>query len=1103
MGTNILLFAVVQISQCAQNSARSVTSSIPAKSANLLILHSKEALCEMVLGESSPKRARLDVESAPSSDGSRAPRLWDRPETCWDSRKEPLRVQQLDATYYNDKPLASISAFGAYKEDPGSRVPVVKMFGSTMEGNSVCMHIHGFRPYFYIGIEDKWLSPQECEYFRNTLCSLSELKKTAGDHGVTTDAITGVEITKKQSIWGYQFGKISNFLKIYTAVPNLVASCRRVLTDGIYLEKLGSGKFSFQTYESNLPFVLRFMIDQSIYGAGWVEVPVGSCQVRSKEEKDTHCQIEIDVPYDKIISHVSEGEWLKIAPLRVLSFDIECASRKNTFPEPNHDPVIQIANVLTLQGHDEPLFKNVFTLDTCAPIVGAEVLSFATEADLLSAWQRFLIQIDPDVITGYNIINFDLPYLINRAAHLKVESFPELGRKRGMAVKMKDSRFSSKAYGTRESKDINIEGRVQFDLLPVIQREYKLRSYSLNSVSAHFLQQQKEDVHYSIITDLQNGSAETRRRLAAYCLKDAWLPQRLLDKLMFMINFIEMARVTGVPVSYLLTRGQQIKVISQLYRKANAKGMVIPVLNHTVNEETYEGATVFEPKRGYYTKPISTLDFSSLYPSIMMAHNLCYSTLLDAASVSKLSPDMVTKTPTGHYFVKAKTQKGILPEILLELLQARKRAKHEMKQASDAFTKAVLNGRQLALKISANSVYGFTGANVGQLPCLAISASVTSFGRDMIDETRKLIEAHYNVQNGYPGNATVVYGDTDSVMINFEVNTVEKAIELGKEAASFATRHFLDPINLEFEKVYFPYLLMAKKRYAGLYWTDPVKWSKMDTKGIETVRRDNCPLVKSVIETCLDKILIERNVDDAIDYVKGIISDLLCNRLDISQLVISKGLSKSVDSEEYAAKTAHVELAKRMQKRDPGSAPSTGDRVAYVITRGAKGAKAYEKAEDPIYVLEHDIPIDTSYYLENQLMPPLTRLFEPILGDAKKILSGEHTRSIKVQSSSKGIMKFAVKTKTCVGCKVPLGNSEELVCKHCKPRIGELYLEQAAKLRSHEQLFSQLWTQCQRCQENFHQDVLCSNRDCPIFYRRKKAHKDLLEAESRLEKFSF
>ena len=131
----------------------------------------------------------------------------------------------------------------------------------------------------------------------------------------------------------------------------------------------------------------------------------------------------------------------------------------------------------------------------------------------------------------------------------------------------------------------------------MIVRDYKLRSYTLNAVSFHFLDEQKEDVHHSLIPDLQNGDDNTRRRLAVYCLKDAYLPLRLIDKLMCVINHIEMARVTGVPLGYLLTRGQQIKVISQLLRKAKEQNLLIPAIKVDTSSE-FEGATVIEPVKG-------------------------------------------------------------------------------------------------------------------------------------------------------------------------------------------------------------------------------------------------------------------------------------------------------------------------------------------------------------------------------------------------------------------------------------------------------------------------------------------------------------------------
>ena len=182
--------------------------------------------------------------------------------------------------------------------------------------------------------------------------------------------------------------------------------------------------------------------------------------------------------------------------------------------------------------------------------------------------------------------------------------------------------------------------------------------------------------------------------------------------------------------------------------------------------------------------------------------------------------------------------------------------------------------------------------------------------------------------------------------------------------------------------------IIKKKKYSGVIWTKEDKYDKIYTKGLEAVRRDNCELVRIVVENVLKKILVDRSPDDAVKYCKGIISDLLQNKIDISLLIISKSLSKRAEdggsddegldnkkpnkstqnksnkSTTYQAKQAHVELSEKMRKRDPGTAPNIGDRIQYVIIKGEKGSKNHENSEDPIYVLEHDLPIDIDYYLQ-------------------------------------------------------------------------------------------------------------------------------------------
>ena len=602
----------------------------------------------------------------------------------------------------------------------------------------------------------------------------------------------------------------------------------------------------------------------------WVEAPQSKYHMIPHRDRHSNCQIEAYVHYRDLIAHHNDGEWAKMAPLRILSFDIECAGRKGVFPEANQDPVIQIANVVTRYGESKPFVHNVFCLDTCSLIVNTQIFEFGAEDKMLMAWRDFLEQVDPDVIIGYNIANFDFPYLLDRAKHLKCTKFPYWTRLKSIQSHSKETNFSSKQMGNRDTKATNTNGRLQLDLLQLIQRDHQLRSYTLNSVCSHFLGEQKEDVHHTMITELFNGTPESRRRLAIYCLKDAFLPQRLMDKLMCLVNYTEMARVTGVPFNYLLARGQQVKFISQLFRKALEQNLVIPNLRSDASDEQYEGATVIEPTRGYYDVPVATLDFASLYPSIIQAHNLCYTTLLNKTSVDKLhlvkDEDYIV-TPNGDMFCTSKIRKGLLTQILEELLGARKRAKKELAVETDAFKKAVLNGRQLALKVSANSVYGITGATVGKLPCLAIASSTTSYGRQMIEKTKEEVEKRYTIANGYSHDAQVIYGDTDSVMVKFGPKDLEKTMDLGRDAATYVSDQFIKPIKLEFEKVYFPYLLINKKRYAGLYWTTPETFDKMDSKGIETVRRDNCRLVQTVIETILHKILIDQDVQGAQEYV--------------------------------------------------------------------------------------------------------------------------------------------------------------------------------------------------------------------------------------------
>mmetsp|Transcript_75821 Transcript_75821/g.158059 ORF Transcript_75821/g.158059 Transcript_75821/m.158059 type:complete len:1056 (+) Transcript_75821:103-3270(+) len=1004
---------------------------------------------------------------------------------------KPLVCMQVDLDYYTDNPDFRFS-----KLQPGidTKVPILRMYAVTESGNSVLVHIHGFDPYFYVPCANEAIASQP-NLFKE---SLEEKLKTMNFRDRCASHVLSVEVVRRTSLMGWSGDGHRPFFKVTLAVPSLVAAARTVLEAGLPL-KDGNVLPGDTTYETNIPFALRYMIDRDFAGGGWVTIE--SFEVRDPGSKVSSTQLEIDVHFEKVSK--TAVDMLQIAPIRVLSFDIECYNPGKGFPRADTSPVIQIAVYVKEQGKDERLVQAIWNLNTCSEVAGAEVFAFEREEDLLMSFRDFFQMIDPDIITGYNIAQFDIPYLLDRAEAKKINfDFARLGR-----IMNSRARKRSKEVQGREIISVDIDGRVVFDMLVVIQKAQKLSSYSLNAVSAEFLGNQKEDVHYSEIGKLHTGNADTRRRLAVYCLKDAFLPMQLMEKLLCMYNYIEMARVTGTPINFLLNRGEMIKVTSQLLRKARQHDYVMPTVRGQQSEDKFEGATVLEPLTGYYDKPIATLDFASLYPSIMMAHNLCFTTLLRDDQVSQLDSSQIVVAPiTGCKFVKKDTKRGLLPVILEELLAARKRAKKAMAEAEDPLTKSVLNGRQLALKISANSVYGFTGAKNGHLPCVEISASVTAFGRTMIEHTKNMVEAHYTIQNGKAHDAKVIYGDTDSVFVKFGCETVAEAMEMGEEAADMVSKTFAHPIKLEFEKVYHPYLLMNKKRYAGLYWTNPVKYDKLDAKGIETVRRDNCGLVRHLVEASLRKVLIDKSIDGAISYVQEVISDLLQNKIDLGSLVITKSLGKGANAEDYAAKQAHVELAERMRARDPATAPGSGDRVPYVIVKGHKDAKIYEKSESPLFALENNLTIDATHYIEHQLMQPLLRIFGPILGDESKansrLFEGAHTRKVTT-SIPKGnpMAKFITKSVKCLGCRTVIKSGS--LCVHCeKEKAGQVVIHRMAEFRDKEEEYNRLWTQCQRCQGSVLERVICSNSDCDIFYRRAKAKKDVEQLQTDMRRLA-
>jgi DNA polymerase delta subunit 1 len=704
-----------------------------------------------------------------------------------------------------------------------------------------------------------------------------------------------------------------------------------------------------------------------------------------------------------------------------MSFDIECYSSTGAFPDPQNprDVVFQIAMTTKEFGKEGYLDRKCLCLKETTGFDW-----FATERELLQAFQNHLAKIDPDIITGWNIFGFDLEYLLVRAT-IHCGLSPVWGRVRGETVELVEKNLSSSALGNNMLKMVPMKGRYVFDLFQDVKREHKLESYSLNNVSKHFLKDQKLDMPpKEMFARYAEGNPDKLGEVADYCIKDTELPHALMEKLCQIQNQVEMAKACWVPLAFLSERGQQIKVFSQMAKKARELNFVIPTFKYGAGgpaTDGYEGATVLEAQTGAYYGPITALDFASLYPSIMCAENLCYSTLVMDPKYDNL-PGVTYEQFGPHRFAQAPAP-SLLPVILMDLKAFRKKAKKLMAAAEGTPMEAVYNGQQLAYKISMNSIYGFTGASKGMLPCVAIASTVTMRGRQMIEETKNYVEENFQ-------GAKVRYGDTDSVMVEFDVQgrkgqeAIDYSWQLGEQAAEQCTKLFKAPNDLELEKVYCPYFLYSKKRYAAKMYEGKsnkdgtpvlkedgsrlVVFKKIDVKGLQVVRRDSCPFVRETLKKLLGMVLESSDPRPVIESAREAARDLMNGKVPMEKLLMSKQLAA-----DYKVKMAHVEVRDKIRARAPGSEPQQGDRVPFVIIKGP--GKMYEKAEDPAWVREKGIPIDYDYYFSNQFKKPVQDLLEPLVSadqifDKKFMVKATSTSEMEARKAF--LTRFGLKVST-------------------------------------------------------------------------------------------
>jgi DNA polymerase elongation subunit (family B) len=552
----------------------------------------------------------------------------------------------------------------------------------------------------------------------------------------------------------------------------------------------------------------------------------------------------------------------------------------------------------------------------------------------------------------------------------------------------------------------------------------------------------KDDVSPQDIFRMTNEGPKERAVIAKYCIQDCNLVHHLMNKIDIITGYTEMAKICSVPISFLVMRGQGIKLTSYVAMKCREKNTLMPVIDKDRSESGYEGAIVLAPKCGLYLdNPVACNDYSSLYPSSMISENLshdskvwtkeydndgkltretgeqCYDNLpgykyvdITYDTYRWTRPKSATKTAAAAVKVKCGTkvcrfaqfpegEKGIMPSILEELLVARKTTRKLAEKQTDPFMANILDKRQLGYKVTANSLYGQCGAKTSTFYEVDVAASTTATGRKLLTYARRVVEEAYGdilLPTSHPtypivhSKAEYIYGDTDSVFFTFNLATpegvpirgkdaIEITIELAKQVGDYSSKFLKAPHGWVYEKTICPFALLRKKGYVGVYYEQNPNKGKLKSMGIVLKRRDNAPIVKEIYGGIIDILMKEQKIDRAIAFLREKLQYMIDQKCPIEKLIITKSLRSDYKN---PAQIAHKVLADRMGVRDPGNKPNTGDRIPYAyIHNDTKGALQGDKIEHPDYIHKQKLQLNYSFYITNQIMKPVQQLFALVLED--------------------------------------------------------------------------------------------------------------------------
>lgn len=655
--------------------------------------------------------------------------------------------------------------------------------------------------------------------------------------------------------------------------------------------------------------------------------------------------------------HVLHDEVEQTFP-KIACIDIETISDSGIgMPKPyRRRDRIEMVSVICKKYLENKFTKYMIYIGNGIQLDDVECIGCEDEVELISKMAQVIREEDPDVITGYNIFGFDMGYILARMK-LRLQPLPDMSRGKFGRTTTRKVNWSSSAYGQNVYDRIEVSGRVFIDLM-LFFRRMKLDKYSLDFVSRTYIGDGKKDMSpETMFKYFRNRDTTGLSLVAEYCIHDSMLTLQLFDKFFMWTEVCEMARAMKCSIEDIYTRGEQVKVLNQIIFKCIERDIVLIPREGSKSTFKYEGAFVLEPTKGIF-EGCTIVDFQSLYPSVLISYNFCPSTYVNkGVRLAKNAVNAIhVNDKSTHFFRKSPI--GLLPDLAQGLLDERFAVKSELKNITDTLTRMVLDRRQNALKICANSIYGITGfASNKYMGHVPTAESITCMGRRMLEETVDKIRNNFNV--------SVVYGDTDSCMIYHNGETDrEKNIIMANEIVKYINLTLPKPLKLLVEKYYNKMAFLTKKRY--LMYDGEVK-----TKGVANSRRNYCKFTRNLYADTIKLMFESDDTEVVFEYVFDQVMRLLNGKIPLEELVMTKSI-KPLESYKNTS-IPHVIMYRRLIA--DGNVVELGNRLEYLFVDMGYICKLQgQKMFTPREVVDKSLTVDYLYYVEKQLIVVMDEL---------------------------------------------------------------------------------------------------------------------------------